>query len=129
MFKNFEHQKKNKCPKFIFSPLITSEAKGNNKFCKGRQFNCKTGYFPYIIFGIFLLEIKILLYKFFFLCKFYVHVYKFCKEESISNLQILPKIKFIQKYNMVNSEFTEPQTNDRNIRSSYQLPASRKATA
>ena len=36
---------------------------GSNKFCKRRP-PCKIGYFPHRIFGIFLSEMKILLYKF-----------------------------------------------------------------
>ena len=44
----------------LFS-LLTIEAKGSNKFCKGRS---KIGYFPHRVFGIFLYEIKIVLYKF-----------------------------------------------------------------
>ena len=50
----------------LFSLLI-SEAKRSNKFCKGRQFNwlpLQIGYFRHRIFGIFLFQIQILLYKF-----------------------------------------------------------------
>ena len=49
----FQTPKKKEHPKFIFPP----QAKGSNKFCK-------IGYFPQRILGIFLFEIKILLYKF-----------------------------------------------------------------
>ena len=58
--------KKEKTPwiYFLSSPLkqreVTNFAKGGNLIAS----LCKIGYFPHIIFGIFLFEIKILLYKF-----------------------------------------------------------------
>ena len=48
----------------IFFSLLTREV---TNFAKGGYLIaslCKIGYFPRIIFGIFLFEIKVLLYKF-----------------------------------------------------------------
>ena len=68
--KKFQTPKKRKNTLNLFS-LFTSEAKGSNQFCKGRQLtnlakggNCTIGYFPPRIFDIFLFGIKIFLYEY-----------------------------------------------------------------
>ena len=54
-------------PKVIFSPHHWSKGREVTNFAKGGNLIAslyKIGYFPHRIFGIFLFEIKILLYKF-----------------------------------------------------------------
>ena len=77
-FRTPKKKKKKKNTLNLFS-LLSSEAKGSNQFCKGRQVTnfakggnyyialiaslCKIGYFPHRIFGIFLFEFMIFLYE------------------------------------------------------------------